>query len=155
LKGAVRVETLLDDERAFQAGRAVVVRQGDSEVEGRIEFSRIQHGRRILKLHGVQSINETKSLIGAHLAVPEADLPSLGDEVFYTFHLKGCLVESVEGKSLGTVTGVIDGGTPVLQVEGVRGEVLIPFAEAFLRKVDIENRRICVDLPDGLLELNR
>jgi ribosomal 30S subunit maturation factor RimM len=42
-----------------------------------------------------------------------------------------------------------------LKVDGNEGEVLIPFAQAYLRKVDLGQRRIEVELPEGLADLNK
>jgi 16S rRNA processing protein RimM len=59
---------------------------------------------------------------------------------------------------LGIVLGQVEGwqqygGPPLIEIK-VRGrEVLIPFVDAICRKVDLENRVIEVDLPEGLLEL--
>jgi len=61
-----------------------------------------------------------------------------------------------DGKVLGTVTEVLDGGgTHILKVDGTDGEVLIPFAQSYLRNVDLGQRRIEVDLPEGLTDLNK
>ena len=63
---------------------------------------------------------------------------------------------TTQGESLGIVTDVMDGGgTHILKVDGKDGEILIPFAESFLRKVDLGQRRIDVELPEGLLDLNK
>lgn len=63
---------------------------------------------------------------------------------------------ATDGETLGTVIDVLDGGgTSLLKVVGKDGEILIPFAQAFLRKMDVEHRRIEVELPDGLRDLNK
>jgi 16S rRNA processing protein RimM len=46
-------------------------------------------------------------------------------------------------------------GTPLLEVETSRGEILIPLAVDICTKIDTTARRIDVILPDGLLDLNR
>ena len=152
----MRVETLLEDERVFEPGCPVTVVQGAAKHEDEIEFSRIQHGRRIVKLRGVDSIEEVERLVGGELMVPENLIPPVEDGHFYTFHLKGCNVVTGSGEELGIVTDVLDsGGTELLQVQGKDGELLIPFAESFLRHVDIAAQRIEVDLPEGLRDLNK
>lgn len=63
---------------------------------------------------------------------------------------------TADSEPLGTVTDVLDsGGTYTLKVDGKDGEILIPFAHSILRKVDLGQRRIEVDLPEGLRDLNR
>jgi 16S rRNA processing protein RimM len=152
----VRIEPILDDDRVFEPGRAVTVFRGASSEDSEIEFSRRQHGRLVAKLRGIDSIEQAERLVGAELRIPEEQLPPAEEGLFYTFHLKGCAVSTPDGDHLGEVTDVLDnGGTPLLKVEGPDGEILVPFAEAYLRKVDLEGRRIEVDLPDGLRDLNK
>ena len=58
------------------------------------------------------------------------------------------------GQRIGTVREVMrTGGTEVLVIKGER-EYLIPFAESICTEVDVENKRIVIDPPEGLLELN-
>jgi 16S rRNA processing protein RimM len=156
LDGAMRIAPILDDDRVFESGRPVTLIRGADSENFEIEFSRRQHGRLILKLRGIDTISAAESLVGAELSVPEDELPPAEEGVFYTFHLKGCSVVTVGGDSLGTVSDVLDsGGTHILKVDGKDGEILIPFAQSFLRKIDLEERRIEVDLPEGLLDLNK
>ena len=44
------------------------------------------------------------------------------------------------------------GGTEILVVEGAEKEYLIPFAETICTEVDVENKLIRVDVPEGLLD---
>jgi 16S rRNA processing protein RimM len=152
----MRVEPMLDDDRVFAADRPVKAIRGNVTESFQIEFSRRQHGHLILKLRGVDSIAEVERRIGTELGISENELPPADEGSFYTFHLKGCTVVTTQGESLGIVTDVLDsGGTPILKVDGKDGEILIPFAQSFLRKVDLGQRRIDVELPEGLLDLNK
>ena len=152
----MRVETLLDDDRVFEPERKVTVIRGTGKENSEIEFSRKQHGHLVVKLRGVNSISEVEPLVGAELAILEKDLPPPAEGSFYTFHLKGCQIVAADGETLGIVIDVIDsGGTPILKVDGKDGEILIPFAKAFLRKMDVGQRRIEMSLPDGLRDLNK
>ena len=56
---------------------------------------------------------------------------------------------------LGMVRGVEEyGGRPVLRVEkSGGGEMLIPFAGAICREIDVARKIIRVDLPEGLTDL--
>lgn len=132
-----------------------ILRAGVQE-DARIEFYRRQHGRLILKLEGIDSISDAERLVGAELGVLERQLPPVEDGRYYTFQLKGCEVLETDGHLLGVVTDVLDsGGTHILEVASAEGEILIPFAQAYLRKVDLGQRRIEVVLPEGLADLNK
>ncbi len=71
----------------------------------------------------------------------------------------GCeVVERATGERLGQVSGWQEhGGPPLLEVRQSEAEepLLIPFAKAICTEIDLEGRRIVVDLPPGLRELNR
>jgi 16S rRNA processing protein RimM len=155
----MRIELKLDDDRVFTPGRRAQMiaagarREAAREVE--IEFFRRQHGRSIIKLRGIDSINAAEAWIGAEIRILASEIaPEEG--WFYTFQLKGCRVFTESGDDLGTVTDVLDpGGVEILQVERDNEETLIPFAKAFVKSIDLDGRRIEVELPEGLRELNK
>ena len=155
MKGAVRIELLLDDDRVFEPGRRVTVASAAGEHEAEIEFFRRQHGRCVIKFLGIDTISAAEKWLGAEIRIRAADL-SLKEGWFYTFQLKGCQVFETGGKYIGVVTDVLDlGGSEVLKVDFEQTETLIPFAQPYLKKIDLEQKRIEVDLPEGLRELNR
>jgi len=132
---------------------------GGSKRTVEIEFFRRQHGRFVMKLSGIDSIDDAEKIVGAELRIAEAELPAAEEGSFYTFHLRGCRVyathDGVEDY-IGDVTDIVEGGgTQLLQVGSGRNETLIPFAESIVRKIDIAARRIEVELPEGLRELNK
>jgi len=133
----------------------VIIVAPGSEYETEIEFFRRQHGRFVLKLKGIDAISQAEQCRGAEIKIPISALPSPQGS-FYTFQLRGCRVFTADGEYIGYVTDIIEsGGTDILKVDNDREETLIPFAEAYLKKVDLSERRIEVDLPEGLRGLNR
>lgn len=134
-------------------------RSGKAEMAGReteIEFFRRQHGRCVIKFRGIDSISEAEKHIGNEIKIAEDELPALEEGTFYTFQLKGCQVFTTGGELIGTVTDVLDaGGTEILKVDCDAEETLIPFAESFMKCIDTDQRRIEVELPEGLRGLNK
>jgi 16S rRNA processing protein RimM len=106
----------------------------------------------IFKFKGVDSISDAEKLAGAEVTIPFEERVSLDEDEVYESDLIGCEVFDACGKLLGLVTDFQEtGGTPLLQV----GEnLLIPFAKAICTSIDLEHRRIVVNPPDGLLDLN-
>jgi 16S rRNA processing protein RimM len=155
LNGAVRIDLKLEDDRLFEAGRRVTL-SGSSERETEIEFFRRQHGHCVVKFRGIDHISDAEKIIGSEIRIEDSQLMPLEEGWFYTFQLKGCRVFAVNGEYLGTITDVLDhGGTEVLKVDRENEETLIPFAEEYLKKVDLDQKRIEVDLPEGLRGLNK
>ena len=107
----------------------------------------------IFKFRGVDSIGEAQKLSGAEVRVPASDRAVLEAGEFFQSDLVGCeVVERGTGRSLGKVTGWEDSGGPGLLV--VEGGLLIPFARSICVEIDPATRRITVDLPEGLKDLN-
>ena len=105
-------------------------------------------------LHFAQSdsISSAEALAGLYVAIPEAQRAALAEDEAYVSDLIGCMVVDVAGAEPSGVAGV--GPTPILVVSGKKGEVLIPFAKSYLRKIDLEARRVEMALPEGLVDLN-
>jgi len=109
----------------------------------------------VLKLKGVDAIDDAEQLVGAEIRIRSTDLLPAADGAFYTFQLKGCDVFE-NGDRLGTITDVLDlGGREILKVDREGGETLIPFAQSYLKRIDLAAKRIEVELPEGLRDLNQ
>ena len=122
----------------------------------RIRSSRPYDGRWVVGFEGVESIDEAEAVRGLELRIPADALRSLAPGWYYTHDLVGCRVETAGGERIGEVTGVQFGsGAPLLVVAGPGGEVLVPLAEHICRSIDVAGRRVEIDPPPGLLELNR
>jgi len=111
------------------------------------------HGDQLIfKFQGVDTISDAERLAGAEVAIPFEQRAALGEQEYYQSDLIGCEVVDTTGRSLGVVTDFEEtGGTPILQVGD---DLLIPFAKSICVTIDPANRRIVVNPPDGLLDLN-
>ncbi len=117
-----------------------------------VESSWFHDATLILKFRGVDSISDAEPLTGAEVRVPWAERVSLDEGEYFESDLVGCeVVERSTGRSLGRVTEFQDaGGSGLLAV----GNLLIPFARRICVSIDPAARRIEVELPDGLKDLN-
>jgi 16S rRNA processing protein RimM len=122
----------------------------------RMEVERFwRHNERpIFKFRGIDTISDAEALVGAEVRVPFSQRAPLEPGEYYHSDLVGCEVfERATGESLGRVTRFHDHGqASLLEVED---GLLIPYARAICVEIDIERRRIAVDLPAGLKDLNR
>jgi 16S rRNA processing protein RimM len=148
---------LLEDDSIFGSGHRVILSGANiSERQLEIDCFRRQHGHCIIKFRGIETISEAEKYVGAEIKMPATDLPAAREGWYYTFQLKGCSVFTPEGEYVGKVTDVLDwGGTQILQVDCDNEETLIPFAQSYLRNIDLDRRRIEVDLPADLRDLNK
>ncbi len=154
LKGELIADLLTDFPERFDDLENVIVLLPDGgRHELKIENAWFQNDRIVLKFEGVGSIDDAERLRNAEVCIAEAECVELGSDEFYDWQLEGCKVETVSGDELGTVSKVMrTGGTENLAVTGKAKEYLVPFAETICVEVDVENKRILVDPPEGLLE---
>lgn len=122
-------------------------------------------GRVVLHFAGTDTISEAEALAGLDVMVPREQRISLDDESVYVNDLVGCVLFD-NGAEVGRVTGVefpaapdgsrLDEAAPLLEVESIDGsEILVPFAKTFLKMIDLKGKRIEMNLPAGLLDVNR
>ena len=112
-------------------------------------------GYLVLKFEGIDSISEAEMLIGSELQVPAVERSKLEPGWAYVSDLVGCAVFDSDHE-IGLVADVQFGAgeAPLLIVKAGSKEYEIPYAEAYLKSTDVGHKRICMVLPEGMLELN-
>ena len=114
------------------------------------------HQRQVIfKLRGIDSISDAERLVGADVCIPLEERPAPAEGEYYQTDLIGCEVVDGQGTRLGTVEAWQEyGGPSLLEIRTTDGrEVLIPFAKSICKAIDLSAKRIVVDLPEGLLDL--
>jgi 16S rRNA processing protein RimM len=123
----------------------------------------LHKGGIVLHFEGVSSINEAEQLTGLIVAIPREERAALSEDEVYIGDLIGCTVIDLarpEPVMVGEIESVdrSAGPAPLLVVRGTgakrAGEILIPFAKSYLRKIDLDARRVEMELPAGLVNLN-
>ena len=154
LKGEVVAEILTDFPERFEVlDKVTAIRESGDRFELKIENVWFQNSRVILKFAGFDSIESGETLRNIEICVSESEAVELEADEYFDWELAGCKVETLDGEQIGKVRELMrTGGTELLVVDGETKEFLIPFANAICVEVDIENKLIKVDPPDGLLE---
>lgn len=120
----------------------------------------LHKGGVVLHFGGVDSISEAETLAGLVVAILQAERAELDEDAVYVSDLVGCALVDVAGAEevrVGEIENVdrSGGAAPLLVVRGTKGEVLVPFAKAYLRKIDLEAKRVEMALPEGLVDLSK
>ena len=151
----VNPETDFVEDR-FRVGAELLARRGGCVERMRVTAMRVHLGRPIIALDAVATTNDAEAMAGVEFRVRVDDLEPLPEGMFYRHDLVGCRVETTGGAEVGVVASV-DGelGASRLVVKASFGDVLVPLAQAICVGIDIAARRIVIDPPDGLLDLNR
>ena len=180
-KGEVAAELLTDFPERLTRLQEVFVGHAEGKVEPRrmalksCWLSQNHRGQAVFHFEGVDSITEAEKFRGLEVLLPFEQRVVLPAGKYFVSDLIGCSVfESptappvvssspcslAEAPSLlGKVRdvqfpGEEISGTPLLEVETSRGEILIPLAVDICTKIDPVARRIDVVLPEGLRDLN-
>jgi 16S rRNA processing protein RimM len=110
----------------------------------------------VLKFCGVDSMNDAELLIGSELQVPKAERADLEPGWNYVSDLIGCKVLD-HAREIGRIEDVQFGAgeAPLLIVANSAGKKFdVPFAEAYLEAVDMTQKQVRMNLPEGMLEIN-
>ncbi len=162
-KGEVFADILTDfPERFAERKRLWLLNEDASRPshEMELEHSWLHKGGIVLHFAGIHSISDGERLAGLIVAIPRAERAALAEDEVYIGDLIGCLLIDLAGEEPVKVGEIEDvdrnaGPAPLLVVHGIDGEILIPFAKSYLRKIDLEARLVEMALPEGLLDLNR
>jgi len=119
----------------------------------------LHKGGVVLHFAGVESITAAEALKNLVVAIPLAERTPLAEDEAYIGDLIGCTLFDVSGEvpaEIGVVEDVdrTAGPTPLLNIRGAKGEILVPFASLYLRRIDLAAKRIEMALPEGLVDLN-
>lgn len=167
-KGEVLAEILTDFPEKFSERKRVwlLPKAGSAgELARAIELrshwlNKSQAGGVVLHFAGVDSITDAEALRGLIVAIPRAERVALGEDEVYVGDLIGCSLVDVAAEPERLV-GVIEdvdreaGPVALLVVAGAGAgeEILVPFAKAYLRRIDVEGKRVEMALPEGLVEV--
>jgi 16S rRNA processing protein RimM len=156
LRGQVVInpETDFVEER-FADGATVWTRSAAGEEQLTVVSLRVQNGRPIVGFEGFTRVEDVERLSGLELRVPEEMLLPLQPGSYYEHQLIGCTVETIAGVVVGHVAAVEGGaGATRLVMNGPHGEILVPLAVEICVDIDVDKKRIRINAPEGLLELN-
>lgn len=153
LRGEIVAEILTDFPERFEGLREVIVVMPDAtRRELKIEDHWFQKDRIVVKFVDHDSVELAETLRDAEICVEQDQAVELALGEYYDWQLVGCEVQTVDRVMIGTVRELMrTGGAEILVVDGSK-EYLIPFAATICVQVDVENKLIRIDPPDGLLE---
>jgi 16S rRNA processing protein RimM len=151
----VSLDTDFPEER-FRPGAELFIERNGAIQTLTLTSVRFHRDRPVIGIAGVETMNDAEALAGRELRVPVDRLAPLPGGTFYRHDLIGCRVETPAGELVGTVEnveGTLSGSRLVVAAVS-RGEVLIPLVAKICIAVDPAAKKIVIDPPEGLLELN-
>ena len=159
LQGELRVNPASDfPERFTTPGpRWLRSRKGGEPTEIQLKKGRQLPGKSlfVVRFDGVNNRSGAEALVGQELLVPAGDRPELEEGEFHLLDLIGLEARlSPEGPVVGTVSDLISGGNDLLELTTADGrKLMIPFVEAIVPDVHLEEGWLLLTPPPGLLDL--
>jgi 16S rRNA processing protein RimM len=170
-KGEVFAEILTDFPEKFTERRrlwllpeaASASRPAPAPREIELTSHWLHKGGVVLHFSGVDSITAAETLSGLIVAIPRAERALPAQDEVYVGDLIGCALFDVVGATEASAAPLVGeivevdrtaGPVALLVVHGTAGEILVPFAKSYLRKIDLESKRVEMALPEGLTDLN-
>ena len=150
LRGDVKVMPWCDDPEIFHELAYVLI---DGE-EYEIQKSSLHKNAVLLKLKGIDHINDAENYRNKVLTIPREELGELPEGTYYICDLLGCSVETVDGRLLGKICDIIKtGSNDVYVVEDItKKQVLIPVIDEVIKSVSIAEKRIVIEPLKGLID---
>jgi 16S rRNA processing protein RimM len=156
IKGEVRVISTTDfPEERYKKGNILYLflPKSGTPLQLTIKNHRKHKNFDLLLFEGYENINEVEKFRDGILKVPESQLSELDEGEFYFHEIIGCLVFTKHGEEVGKITEILTpGANDVWVVKGNNGkELLIPYIDDVVKKVDIKEKIILIDPLEGLL----
>lgn len=148
--GEVKVNIETDNPERFYALDTVYL--GDTLNPFEVERARLFKGQALLQLKGIENRNQAERLRHTPVYVSIEDALPLAKDQYYYHQIEGLPTFTAEGERLGYVSEIIrTGSNDVYVIRGGRKEILLPVIKGVIHQIDLEEGRIIVELPEGLL----
>ncbi|WML49298.1 ribosome maturation factor RimM [Neobacillus sp. PS3-34] len=156
LRGEVRVISKTDfPKERYKVGNILTLflPKAEAPIELKVKSHRSHKNFDLLTFEGYDNINMVEKFRDGILKVPESQLGKLKENEYYFHEIIGCSVVTVAGEELGTIKEILTpGANDVWVIKGDKGkEILIPYIEDVVLKVDINEKLVTIEPIEGLL----
>ncbi|HYA93765.1 MAG TPA: ribosome maturation factor RimM [Thermodesulfobacteriota bacterium] len=154
IKGKVKVEYFGENLSRLSLYREIFIKDDKDKPEAYEVLETIpQPPRLILRLKGIERIEEAEPLIGKEILIERKSLLKLEEGEYYWVDLLGMEVETEGGKRIGKIREIFPtGANDVYVVEGERREILLPATDEVIRSIDLKRGVMKVARMEGLWE---
>jgi len=153
LRGDLKVRPQSGDPELLLRAESFFLRLPKGELLKVIPSRQTLHkGQVLLRLQGYDSINQVEAMVGGSILLPEKQFPALAEDEYYWHQLEGLQVFDLQHGLIGSLQDMFSTAAhDTYVVEGDFGEVLIPAVGRFVLEIDLNERIMKVDLPEGLV----
>ena len=154
IKGQVKIVPFTDDITRYDELKEIYVEKKNELKLIQIEQVNYKKNMVILKLKGIETVEEAEKLRNCYLKIDRKDAKKLPKDTYFIVDLLGLDVYTDEGKLLGKVDDIYNAGSSDIYVikDELGKQILLPAIKDVLKEVDLENQKIIVHLIKGLVD---
>lgn len=153
IKGFFKVVPFTDDITRFDDLDSIYIEKNKKLEKKEIEEVKYHKNLVLLKIKGIDDINDTEQYKNCILKIDRADAVELPEDTYFITDLIGIEVYTEENELLGNITDIFPtGSNDVYVVKDELGkQILLPAIGEVIKNVDVENRKMVVRLIPGLI----
>lgn len=153
LKGLLKINPFTDDITRFERLKTILVDHKKELLEFEIESVRYQKKQVLLKLKGIDTIEEAEKYREDYLKINRNKEEKLPEDTYYIVDLIGLDIYTEGGELLGKLDDIFStGSNDVYVVKNSEGkQILLPAISDVIKNIDLEQKKIVVNLIEGLL----
>ena len=153
LKGVVKVNPFTDDISKFEDLKYVYIQLKNELKKVKIEQVRYNKNQVLLKLEGIDSIEEAEKYRNFYLKTEKESQEDLGEDTYYIVDLIGLDVYWDKNEYLGKIEDVFPTGSNDVYVvkDNLGKQILIPAIADVVKEVDLKNKKMTINLIPGLI----
>ena len=153
IKGMVKVQPFTDDIEQFENLKTIYIKNKSEQKEYEIEEVKYHKNMILLKLKGINNIEEANILRQSYLLKDREKEEPLKEGTYYIVDLLGLEVYDDNGNLLGTLEDIFNtGSNDIYVVKNELGkQILLPAISEVIKEIDIKNKKIIVHLIKGLI----
>lgn len=153
IKGVVKVNPFTNDISQFEKMQSILVDKKGNLIEMQIEEVKHSKNQILLKLKGIETIEEAEKYRNCYLKLPREKAKELPKDTYFIADLIGLEVYSEEGILLGKVDDIYNSGaSDIYEIKNELGkQILLPATKEVIKQIDLEQEKIIVHLLKGLV----
>ncbi len=153
IRGFVKVNPFTADITKFERLKSILIEKEKKLIEIEIEEVKYSKNQVLLKLKGINTIEEAEKYRGCYIKIARKDLDELPKGTYFIADLIGLAVYTEEGILLGKIYDIYNSGAnDIYVVKDAKGkQILLPAIKEVIKQIDIEQEKIIVHLLKGLI----
>ena len=153
LKGVVKVNPFTDDISKFEELKYIYIQLKSELKKVKIEQVRYNKNQVLLKIEGIDSIEEAEKYRNFYLKIEKKSQEELGEDTYYIVDLIGINVYSENDEYLGTIEDVFPTGSNDVYVvkDNLGKQILVPAIAEVVKEVELKNKKMVIKIIPGLI----